>query len=54
MLVALPLTSLDLLKTSNKMLSKILFILGTIPAMRGSNAYADIRTKFPNVYRGSK
>jgi len=27
---------------------------GTIPAMRGSNAYADIRTKFPNVYRGSK
>eukprot|EP00088_Acartia_fossae_P070404 TRINITY_DN9424_c0_g1_i4.p1 TRINITY_DN9424_c0_g1~~TRINITY_DN9424_c0_g1_i4.p1 ORF type:complete len:567 (+),score=158.98 TRINITY_DN9424_c0_g1_i4:159-1859(+) len=27
---------------------------GTIPTLRGSNAYADIRTKFPNVYRGAR
>jgi len=27
---------------------------GTINGLKGSNAYADIRTKFPNVYRGLK
>ena len=27
---------------------------GTIPTLRGSNAYADIRSKYPNVYRGAR